>query len=92
MPADIYPNRVSDPNITSTQPRTDAESAVLDAVHPAELVALLRELYAGIGGIPTLHYGPGDVRHAHAPDEQVRIADLVTCCQALAVLAVRYCR
>ena len=34
-------------------------------------------LYAGIGGIPTLHYGPGDVRFAHAPREQVPIDELV---------------
>jgi acetylornithine deacetylase len=48
-------------------------------------------LYAGIGGIPTLHYGPGDVRHAHAPDEQVPIAELVDCCRALALLTARRC-
>ncbi len=34
-------------------------------------------LYAGLGGIPTLHYGPGDVRFAHAPREQVPIDELV---------------
>jgi len=34
-------------------------------------------LYAG-AGIPTLHYGPGDVRLAHGPDESVPIAQLLT--------------
>jgi acetylornithine deacetylase len=48
-------------------------------------------LYAGIGGIPTLHYGPGDVRFAHAPREQVAIDELLRVTRTLAVLAVRRC-
>ena len=46
-------------------------------------------LYAGVGGIPTLHYGPGDVRMAHAPREQVEIAELLEVTRVLAALAVR---
>ncbi len=34
-------------------------------------------LYAG-AGVPTLHYGPGDVRLAHAPNEAVPIDHLLT--------------
>jgi acetylornithine deacetylase len=48
-------------------------------------------LYAGIGGIPTLHYGPGDVRFAHAPREQVEVAELLQVTRSLAVLAARRC-
>lgn len=48
-------------------------------------------LYAGIGGIPTLHYGPGDVRFAHAPREQVAIEELVRTTRSLLVLAMRRC-
>ncbi|HTL40704.1 MAG TPA: ArgE/DapE family deacylase [Pseudolysinimonas sp.] len=48
-------------------------------------------LYAGIGGIPTLHYGPGDVRFAHAPREQVEIEELLRVTRTLAVLAARRC-
>jgi len=48
-------------------------------------------LYTGIGGIPALHYGPGDVRHAHAPREQVAIHDVVEVARALALVAVRRC-
>ncbi|MGI5281877.1 ArgE/DapE family deacylase [Nonomuraea polychroma] len=47
-------------------------------------------LYAA-GGIPTLHYGPGDVRYAHAPREQVRLSELREVTRALALLAVRRC-
>ena len=45
-------------------------------------------LYAGVGGIPTLHYGPGDVRMAHAPREQVDIGELLEVTRALAALTV----
>lgn len=48
-------------------------------------------LYSGIGGIPTLHYGPGDVRFAHAPREQVDIEEMIRVTRSLAVLAVRRC-
>ena len=48
-------------------------------------------LYSGLGGIPTLHYGPGDVGFAHAPREQVEIAELVHVTRALTVLALRRC-
>jgi acetylornithine deacetylase len=44
-------------------------------------------LYAG-AGIPTLHYGPGNPREAHGPDESVSIEEVVTASQVLA-LALR---
>lgn len=48
-------------------------------------------LYNGLGGIPSLHYGPGDVRFAHAPREQVPIEELIATARSLALLAVRRC-
>ena len=48
-------------------------------------------LYSGIGGIPTLHYGPGDVNFAHAPREQVAIGELISVARSLTLLAVRRC-
>jgi len=48
-------------------------------------------LYAGIGRIPSLHYGPGDVRFAHAPREQVDVAEVIRVARALLLLAVRRC-
>ncbi len=48
-------------------------------------------LYAGMGGIPTLHYGPGDVRYAHSPREQVDITELISTTRSLALLAARRC-
>jgi acetylornithine deacetylase len=40
-------------------------------------------------GIPTLHYGPGDLRLAHGPRERVPIADVVTAARAFVLLAIR---
>jgi acetylornithine deacetylase len=48
-------------------------------------------LYAGIGGIPTLHFGPGDVRFAHAVAEQVNLDELISVTRSLALLAARRC-
>jgi acetylornithine deacetylase len=42
-------------------------------------------------GIPAVCFGPGDIRHAHAVDEHVPIADLVACAQGIAVAAARFC-
>lgn len=48
-------------------------------------------LLTGIGGIPTVQYGPGDTVVAHAPDEFVAIDDVVTCAQVLADVIVEFC-
>lgn len=48
-------------------------------------------LYTGMGHIPTLHYGPGDVRNAHGPREQVDITELLRVTRSLALLAARRC-
>jgi acetylornithine deacetylase len=48
-------------------------------------------LYSNLGGIATLHYGPGDVRFAHAPREQVSLDEVIAVARSLLVLAVRRC-
>lgn len=47
-------------------------------------------LYAG-SGIPTLHYGPGDVRLAHGPEEAVEIDEVIRVVEALVLTALRTC-
>lgn len=42
-------------------------------------------------GIPTVQYGPGDVRLAHGPLESVPIDDVVTTARVLALLALDVC-
>ena len=43
------------------------------------------------GGIPTVLYGPGDVRHAHAPDESVPVDELVRVTRTLVLLIATAC-
>ncbi|HET8768489.1 MAG TPA: M20/M25/M40 family metallo-hydrolase [Pedococcus sp.] len=42
-------------------------------------------------GIPTLQYGPGLLADAHAVDEGVTVAELVSCARAYVLLALRRC-
>ena len=43
-----------------------------------------------VGGIPTVIFGPGDVRAAHRPNEHVPITDLVDCASAIALSIMRF--
>ena len=45
-------------------------------------------LYTG-SGVPTLHFGPGDVRLAHGPREQVRVSDTVAAARVLVLATLR---
>ncbi|HWM34950.1 MAG TPA: ArgE/DapE family deacylase [Pseudolysinimonas sp.] len=99
-----HPVEVSWPGGQFASGRIDGAHPFIDEValaisdvegRPSERVAApygsdLR-LYSGIGGIPTLHYGPGDVRFAHAPREQVGVDELLRVTRSLAVLAARRC-
>jgi acetylornithine deacetylase len=48
-------------------------------------------LLTNLAGAPTLHYGPGDVTQAHAPDESVSLEQVLVCARALALLALDVC-
>lgn len=48
-------------------------------------------LLTGLGGIPTLQYGPGDAAHAHAPVEHVVLDDVVITARTLALMALDVC-
>jgi acetylornithine deacetylase len=58
----------------------------------AEVYGSDLRLYAGIGGIPTLHYGPGDIRVAHGAAERVDLDEVAAVTRALIVLTLRRCR
>jgi acetylornithine deacetylase len=48
-------------------------------------------LLTDLAGIPAVHYGPGDVRKAHGPDESVPVDQLVTVTRSLVMLVARAC-
>jgi acetylornithine deacetylase len=65
---------------------TGRDPAVLGAPWGSDI-----RLLADIAGVPALHYGPGDVRKAHGPDESVPVNDLVTVTRSLVMLIARAC-
>lgn len=83
---------------------TDPDAAIVRTVRGAhESVSPYRQdtwvttygsdlrLMNNIGGIPTVHYGPGDAALAHGPREFVPISETITCAKVLALAALRHC-
>ena len=84
---------------------TDVGSPIVDVVRQAHAAVSRRpqdtwatpygsdlRLLHGLGGIPTIHYGPGDAARAHGPRELVSIDELLTATSALALTAIGYGR
>jgi acetylornithine deacetylase len=80
-----------DPLLEDTlQAATAAGASAVPEVKGGPYGSDLRQYAAA--GIPTLQYGPGDVRYAHAVDEHVPVAEVLHCARAYALLALRRCR
>lgn len=47
--------------------------------------------FVNLGGTPSINFGPRHIQWAHSIDEYVPVEDLVTCAQAYAVAALRFC-
>lgn len=63
-----------------------SEAQVYGAPYGSDL-----RLLTGLGGIPTVQYGPGDTAVAHAADEYVAVDDVLVATRALALLALDSC-
>lgn len=72
-----------------TDPTISVPAGAVPEVKGAPYGSDLRQYAAA--GIPTLQYGPGDVRYAHATDEHVRLAEVLYAARAYALLALRRC-
>jgi acetylornithine deacetylase len=59
-------------------------------IHGAPYGSDLR-LMVGLGGIPTLHYGPGNVKYAHSPNEHVPVAQLRSVVRTMVLAILRFC-
>ncbi len=81
---------VDDPIVTAV---TAAAAAAIGSAPRVEGVTYGADmrLLVNTGGIPTVLFGPGDVRVAHMPDEYVPIDDLRVAAQALILTALRFC-
>jgi acetylornithine deacetylase len=81
---------LDDPVVTTvTAAATDVTGAP-PAVEGVTYGADMR-LLVNVGHIPTVLFGPGDVRVAHMPDEYVPIDDLRLAAETLIVTALRFC-
>lgn len=69
----------------SYQTVTDQSSTVEGMPYGADMRLLVNQ-----GNTPTLLFGPGDVRRAHAPDEFVPIDELMTATKVLALSMLRF--
>jgi acetylornithine deacetylase len=65
---------------------TEMPAHIQGMTYGADMRLLVNE-----GGIPTVLFGPGDVRKAHQPDEYVPIDDLIVAVRTLALTALRFC-
>lgn len=65
---------------------TGAAPAVEAMTYGADMRLLVND-----GGIPTVLFGPGNVRHAHRPDESVAVEELLVVARTLALTAARFC-
>ena len=71
----------------------EAAAAILGEAPPVEGVTYGADLrlLVNVAGVPTVLFGPGDVRVAHMPDEFVPVAQLRTAAETLIVTALRFC-
>jgi acetylornithine deacetylase len=83
---------------------TDVHDPIVTTVRGAATEVLGREpalrgmpygcdlgLTVNVGGIPTVVFGPGNVRDAHSPDESVPIDDLEQAARVVALAILRTC-
>jgi acetylornithine deacetylase len=81
---------LDDPIVTTVRA---AAAGVTGTAPPMEGVTYGADmrLLVNVGRIPTVLFGPGDVRVAHMPDECVAIDDLRAAAETLVVAALRFC-
>jgi acetylornithine deacetylase len=84
---------VTDPTHPVVTALTGAAADVTGSAPPLEGVTYGADmrLLVNVGHIPTVLFGPGDVRVAHMPDEFVPIVDLRTAAETLVLTALRFC-
>ena len=75
--------------VTTTQRAIEAVTGEPPRVEGMTYGADMR-LLVNQGGIPTVLFGPGNVRRAHRPDEFVPVEDLITVARVIAILALRF--
>jgi acetylornithine deacetylase len=84
-------------SIATDHPIVDVVTNAYSAISglPARLEGMTygadMRLLVNQGSVPTVMFGPGDVRNAHRPDEYVPLHDLEIVTRSLALAIVRWC-
>lgn len=60
-------------------------------LNPSGFPAVTDASFLEAAGIPTVVFGPGDLRRAHAADERIALDEIVTCAATLALAAIDWC-
>lgn len=81
---------VDDPIVTTVSEAAAQVSGFPSALEGVTYGSDMR-LLANVAGIPTVMFGPGDVRVAHMADEYVPLAQMTVAARTLVVAALRYC-
>lgn len=81
---------VHHPLVTTLAAAHGSASGILPPLRGMPFGADMR-LLVNPGGTPTVMYGPGDIRKAHAPDEHVPVGDLEVATRTLALMILRFC-
>ena len=68
---------------------TGPEAQLLASITPEAAEMLLRDLIRQRNNLPIIIFGPSDPAVAHAPDEHVAIAQVVSAARFQALLALR---
>jgi acetylornithine deacetylase len=84
---------VTDPQDPIVKTVIGAAAAVIGSPPPVEGVTYGADmrLLVNTGRIPTVLFGPGDVRAAHMPDEYVPVVELEAAARALVLATIRFC-
>lgn len=84
---------ITDPDDPLVAALTEAASATLDTTLAPEGVTYGSDmrLLVNTGGIPTVLFGPGDVRDCHMPNESIAVREVCLAAQTLVVAAMRFC-
>lgn len=81
----------ADHPLVTTVAESFGEAAGAPAILEGMTYGADMRLLVNVGGVPTVLFGPGDVRKAHRPDEYVPLEDLRTVTRTLVLSVLRYC-
>jgi len=48
-------------------------------------------LFAKVGGMPTVVFGPGSIRHAHSAEERIRVSEIIVAAETLVRFIEKWC-